>query len=178
MITLLYHRVTTQTLLCTGIEGWVPGKRFRPMTDMRIAHPKRPRVEATPQAKLLQQKIPHVTEQPTKKIAMTTEEYDSCLAAQLRNDKGIPMEIPVKNTIGKSQLGRPCRYAAVLLSRNRIPLLSWQFFPWLFRYVGNFMLQQIFLWRRFYARTSLMRRAHICHGAETFSWYPTLDACA
>ena len=55
---------------------------------------------------------------------MTAEEYDSYLSAQLRNDKGIPMEIPVKNTIGKSHLGLMCPQLPYAVGHDAIPLLQ------------------------------------------------------
>ena len=36
---------------------------------------------------------------PAPKLAMTPEEYDSYLAAQLRKSKCIPTEIPIKEAI-------------------------------------------------------------------------------
>ena len=55
---------------------------------------------------------------------MTTEEYNSYLAAQLRNNKGIPIEIPVKDTIGKSHLGLMCPQLPYAVGQDTIPLLQ------------------------------------------------------
>ena len=111
-------------LICIGIEGWVPGTRFRPITDMHKTHPKRPRDEATQHEKVVQRKVPRITEQPATKIAMTTEEYNSYLTAKLRYDKGIPSEIPVKDTIGKSHLGLMCPQLPYAVGHDAIPLLQ------------------------------------------------------
>ena len=56
---------------------------------------------------------------------MTTEEYDTYLKTKIRISNTVPIEIPVRETIGKSLLGLMCPNPPYAKDDDSIPLLKW-----------------------------------------------------
>ena len=113
----------------TGIAGWLPGTRFRPLSDMRELTPKRHR--SNPQPEALRAPTPRqrleVTPAPAPapKLAMSPAEYDEHLAQKLKNDTCISSELPAKELIGKSlQLGLMKPQPPYATTHDAIPLLD------------------------------------------------------
>ena len=63
-------------------------------------------------------------EQPPTKIAMSPAEYDTYLVNKLNTDQTLSTKVPVKQTVGKSQLGLMCPQPPYATGHDAIPLLQ------------------------------------------------------
>ena len=115
-------------LRCQGIEGWIPGTRFRPGTTMRSPSSKRSRDEQPTRKTASPTKIvriePDPMPAPPTKLAMSQSDYESYLANELKNEKILASDIPVKKTVGTSQLGLMCPQRPYAIGHDAIPLLQ------------------------------------------------------
>ena len=96
---------------------------------MRPPSSKRSQEEQTTNTSTPPTKVAHVVEldptpAPPPKIAMSQSEYDSHLASRLQKDNILVSDVPVKQTIGKSQMGLMCPRPPYATGHDAIPLLQ------------------------------------------------------
>ena len=89
----------TTNVYNTGINGWIPIKRFQPIATIVPQYKEIHKKVQHPIAVLAQKVIPALD----PPVAMTAEEYKNYLNTKLHQSVGLPKELPVKETIGKYQ---------------------------------------------------------------------------
>ena len=111
--------------LYTGINGWVPKQRLSSFTEMLpinetpTTNSKRTRpVDKT--FPVLHKK----TRIDNPKMDMTEEEYNSYLQKNLQHNTNFPVELPVRQTKGKSMLGLMDPQLPYACDHEAIPLLK------------------------------------------------------